>query len=292
MSIDSHQHFWQYSPDVQVWIDPSWKILQRDYSQEELAILLRQSGFTKSIAVQASQTEAETDFLLKLAAAPNSIIAGVVGWCDLRSDPETLRSKLSAWKRNQKLVGMRHVVHDEEDDNFILKEDFRRGLGILAESGLTYDLLLFPKHIQPSIKVVQEFPQMSFILDHIAKPFVAETTKNGDRVLLPPQWERDIRELASHKNVFCKLSGLPTLAAWSAFSVEDFFPFLDVVVDAFGKDRVMIGSDWPVCTLSADYEQTMNIVKKYMVSRGFSTEDTNNVLGGNCLRAYKITTLL
>jgi len=292
MSLDSHQHFWKYDPAVQVWIEPQWTILQRDYSQEDLSTLLRQSGFSESIAVQSSQTEAETDFLLQLAAAPDSIIAGVVGWCDLREDPDTLHGKLIKWKSsNPKLVGMRHVIHDEPDDQFILNTEFRRGLGVLAECGLAYDLLLFPKHIQPSLIVVKEFPQLTFILDHIAKPFVSETAKNGDHILLPSQWEGDLRELALQKNVFCKLSGLPTLASWSSFSVADFFPFLDVVVDAFGKDRVMIGSDWPVCTLSADYNSTMNIVKEYMLSRGFSEEEKKNVLGDNCRRAYKISPL-
>jgi len=288
--IDSHQHFWRYDPTVQTWIEKEWSILQRDYLPEDLTPLLHTSGFTQCISVQSSQTETETNFLLSLAASPNSIIAGVVGWCNLRENPDILRSKLLSWKSNPKLVGFRHVIHDEEDDLFILKDDFRRGLGVLEEcGGLAYDLLLFPKHIKPAISIVKEFPHLTFIVDHICKPFVEKTRKIGDKLcIFPETWESDLRELALYNNVYCKVSGLPTLAKWNDFTNEEFYPFLDIVFNAFGKNRVMIGSDWPVCTLSANYKRTMDIVIDYIEVRKFTSEEKNDILGRNCEKAYKL----
>ena len=289
-TIDSHQHFWKFDPTVQTWIEKEWTILQRDYLPEDLVPLLHKSGFLRCISVQSSQTETETNYLLSLAASPKSIIAGVVGWCNLREDPDILRPKLLSWKEsNPKLVGFRHVIHDEEDDLFILKDDFRRGLGVLGESGLAYDLLLFPKHMKPAISIVKEFPHITFILDHIGKPFVGKTIKVGDKLqIFPETWESDLCELAAHNNVYCKVSGLPTLATWNNFSNEEFYPFLDIVFEAFGKNRVMIGSDWPVCTLSANYKRTMDIVIDYIESRKFSSEEKNDILGRNCTKAYKL----
>ena len=288
-AIDSHQHFWVYSENVQTWMDSRMGVIKRDFMPADLAPLLSAAGFAGSVAVQASQTPAETLFLLSLAEAPGSTVRGVVGWCDLRAAPEALAAELATLKsRHPKLVGMRHVVHDEPDDAFLLREDVRRGIALLAAAGLAFDLLLFPRHLAPACAVVAENPRLTFVLDHIAKPHVAKRQANGGGALEPPEWEADLRRLASFPNVACKVSGMVTEASWGEFENADFFPFLDVVFDAFGKGRVMIGSDWPVSTLSASFSGTMGVVRAYLAARGFSAEEEAAVLGGTCARVYRL----
>lgn len=272
MQLDAHQHFWQYDPVQHVWMNDSMDVLRRDYDPDELRPLLRAVGFDGTIAVQARQMLEETEWLLKLADE-HTFIKGVVGWVDLRS-PQ-LRGQLEAFAPNPKLVGVRHVVHDEPDDNFMLRPEFRRGIGQLREFDLTYDLLLFPKHLSVATKLVAEFPQQPFVLDHIAKPAIREG-------LVSP-WREDLLRLAEFPNVFCKLSGLVTEAKWKQWQPEDFHRYLDIAFEAFGPERLMIGSDWPVCTLSGDYVSTMNIVINYL-----SAEDRAAILGGNCARIYKL----
>jgi L-fuconolactonase len=272
MKIDSHQHFWKYNRAHQVWMTDAMAVLRRDYLPDELKPLLQTAGFDGTIAVQARQMIEETEWLLELADQ-HPLIKGVVGWVDLRS-PE-LRQQLEKVAPHPKLVGVRHVVQDEPDDAFMLRPEFRRGIAMLREYGLTYDLLLFPKHLPVGVKLVEEFPGQPFVLDHIAKPFIREGT-------LSP-WREELRRLAEFPNVFCKLSGLVTEAKWKQWQPRDFEPYLDVVFEAFGPERLMIGSDWPVCTLSGDYAATMNLVKNYVPER-----DRDAVLGGTCARFYRL----
>lgn len=272
MRIDSHQHFWKYNPAHQVWMTDAMAVLRRDYLPDELKPLLQSSGFDGTIAVQARQMIEETGWLLELADQ-HPLIKGVVGWVDLCS-PQ-LRQQLEKYAPHPKLVGVRHVVQDEPDDEFMLRPEFRRGIALLREYGLTYDLLLFPKHLPVAVKLVEEFPGQPFVLDHIAKPFIREGT-------LSP-WREDLRRLAEFPNVFCKLSGLVTEAKWKQWQPRDFEPYLDVVFEAFGPERLMIGSDWPVCTLSGDYAAAMNLVKNYVPEK-----DRDAVLGGTCARFYNI----
>jgi L-fuconolactonase len=180
------------------------------------------------------------------------------------------------YAEHPKLVGVRHVVHDEPDDNFMLLPEFRRGLTQLREFGLTYDLLLFPKHLPVAVKLVAEFPDQPFVLDHIAKPAIREGQ------VIP--WREDLKRLAEFPSVFCKLSGLVTEAKWKQWRPEDFHRYLDIVIETFGTDRVMIGSDWPVCTLSGDYRSTMRIVMDY--AQQFSARIRDDILGGICARFY------
>jgi L-fuconolactonase len=212
-------------------------------------------------------------------AAEHDFIRGVVGWVDLRSPH--LRARLQKYAEHPKLVGVRHVVHDEPDDRFMLLPEFRRGIGQLREFDLTYDLLLFPHHLPVAAELVWEFPDQPFVLDHIAKPAI-----RGGK--LSP-WREDLHRLAGFPNVFCKLSGLVTEAQWKRWRPEDFHPYLDMVIGAFGTERVMIGSDWPVCTLSGDYVSTMRIVTDYV--QRFPTAVREGILGGNCARFYGIPNL-
>jgi L-fuconolactonase len=225
--------------------------------------------------VQARQMLEETEWLLQLADE-HDFIKGVVGWVDLRS-PE-LHGQLERYARHFRLAGVRHVLHDEQNDRFMLLPEFRRGIAQLREFGLTYDLLLFPKHLPVAVELVAEFPAQQFVLDHIAKPAI----RDG---LVSP-WREDLMRLAQFPNVLCKLSGMVTEAKWNQWRPKDFHRYLEVVFEAFGPDRLMIGSDWPVCTLSGSYTGTMGIVSDYL--RQFSTEVQNHILGGNCARFYGI----
>lgn len=250
--------------------------LRRDYLPDELRPLLDDVGFSGTIAVQARQMPEETEWLLQLADA-HAWIQGVVGWVDLRS--ARLREQLQKYAARPKLVGVRHVVHDEPDDRFMMLPEFRRGIAQLAEFDLTYDLLLFPRHLPVAVELVAEFPDQPFVLDHIAKPAIR------DRWISP--WKEDLQRLAEFPNVFCKLSGMVTEAQWRHWQPEDYHPYLDVVLGAFGADRVMIGSDWPVCTLSGNYGSTMRIVIDYV--RQFAPEVREAILGGNAARFYGIS---
>ena len=253
MKLDAHQHFWQYNAREYGWMGAGMERLQRDHLPEDLRPFLTSTSFDGTIAVQARQTMEETRWLLDLAAA-NPFIKGVVGWVDLCSDG--LRQQLDELAENPKLVGVRHVIHDEPDDAFMLRDDFGRGLGLLADYNLVYDLLLFPKHLPAACELVAQFPNQPFVLDHIAKPFI----KAG--VLSP--WAEDLRRLAAYPNVACKVSGMVTEADWQAWQPADFRPYLDVVFAAFGPDRLMFGSDWPVCTVAGSYGQVVGLVADYV----------------------------
>ena len=275
MKIDSHQHFWKYNPAHQVWMTDEMAVLRRNYLPDELAPLLKTIQFDGTIAVQARQMVEETEWLLELSDQ-HDFIKGVVGWVDLRS--LKLREQLEKYAKHPKLVGVRHVVHDEANDNFMLLPEFRRGIAQLRKFGLTYDLLLFPKHLPVAVKLVAEFPNQPFVLDHIAKPGIREG-------LLSP-WRENLQQLAEFPNVFCKLSGLVTEAKWKQWQPEDFHRYLDIVFAAFGTERLMIGSDWPVCTLSGDYASAMRVVTDYV--RRFAPAVRDAILGGNCARFYGI----
>ena len=249
--------------------------LKHDFLPHDLKPLLAALDFDGCIAVQARQNLEETRWLLELAEQ-HPFIKGVVGWLDLRS-PDLL-AQLETFAHHPKLVGVRHVVHDEPDDQFMLYPDFQRGIAQLAQFGLTYDLLLFPKHLPVAIKLLDHFPEQRFVLDHLGNPPIAEG-------LLAP-WEDHLRDLAKFPNVHCKLSGMVTRAAWCQWQPADFHRYLDIVTDAFGPARIMIGSDWPVCTLSGNYQATMGVVINYV--QQFSPEVRAGILGENCAACYCI----
>ena len=275
MKIDSHQHFWRYNSGEYGWISSEMEILQKDYLPDQLKGELSSAGFDGSVAVQARQSLAETEWLLTLAEK-NSFIKGVVGWVDLCSpDVEEQIIRLAV---NPKLVGLRHVIHDEEDDDFMLRKSFLRGLARLKSYGLAYDILVFPRHLPNTIHLVSRFPEQVFILDHIGKPFIR------DKKISP--WKEDIEKLARFSNVRCKLSGMVTEANIMSWQQEDLIPYLDVVFGAFGTDRLLIGSDWPVCRLAGSYKQVMQLVLDYI--RTFPERDKEKILGENAIKAYDL----
>jgi L-fuconolactonase len=272
MKLDSHQHFWKYDPAQYPWI-PKETPLHRDWLPADLAPLLAAAGLDGCIAVQARQTLEESRWLLELVdAAP--IIQGVVGWVDLRS--ERVGEQLTALATHPKFRGVRHVVQDEPDVNFLLGADFQRGLGHLHHFGLCYDLLVFPRQLPAAIKLVERFPEQPFVLDHIAKPPIKEHT-------LSP-WREQIRELARAPHVMCKVSGMVTEADHGAWKAEDFKPYLDVVAEAFGPHRLMFGSDWPVCLLAGSYERVFGLVDEYFSKLPAAARAA--IFGGNAARFY------
>jgi L-fuconolactonase len=250
--------------------------LKRNYLPNDLQPLLHSIGFQGTIAVQARQILQETEWLLELSDQ-HDFIKGVVGWVDLRS--ADILAQLEKYSQHPRLKGVRHVVHDEPDDNFMLLPEFQHGIAQLKAFNLTYDLLLFYYHLPVAVKLVEKFPEQLFVVDHISKPNIKE------KMISP--WKEDIEELAKYDNVCCKLSGMVTETHWQQWAKEDFIPYLDVVFEAFGPDRVMIGSDWPVCTLCGDYASVMSIVMDY-VQQLFPPETQAKIFGGNCARFYGI----
>lgn len=275
MRLDSHQHFIDYTPEDYPWMGDQHHTLKRSYYPEQLKPLLDSIQFDGAVVVQARQLLKETDWLLQLADEHAWIMA-VVGWVDLCSTE--LAKQLQTYSRNPKFKGVRHVIHDEPDDRFMLQADFIRGIAQLEQYNLTFDLLVFEKHLPYTIQLVKQFPNQKFVLDHMAKPNIA-----GGEI---ESWKELIYELAQYDNVYCKCSGLVTEANLANWTYEDFVPYLDVIFDAFGTDRVMIGSDWPVCTLSRDYASVMNIVMEYIARHRPTVQE--QVLGGNCARFYNI----
>jgi L-fuconolactonase len=274
--VDSHQHFWEYSKQQYPWIQPAWPI-RKSFLPPDLKPFLDGQMIDGCLAVQARQSIEETIWLLDLAKQ-FPFIAGVVGWINLLVDtPQAIARQLESIDR-QKLVGVRHVVQDEPDDHFMLRTDFQAGIATLREHNLTYDILIFPKQLPAAIELARKFPQQRFVLDHIAKPIIREG-------LFEP-WSSQIQELARSPNVFCKVSGMVTEARWHEWIAADFRPYLDVVWSTFGEDRLMFGSDWPVCLLSADYSRVTRIVTDYLAQ--FPEATREKVLGGNAIRFYNL----
>ena len=274
INLDSHQHFWKYDVREYAWIDESMSLLRRDFMPEDLQTELRRNGFDGCIAVQARQTIKETEWLLELAGR-HSFIKGVVGWVDL-SSPE-VRFQLQRLCRNPKLTGIRHIVQSEPDDRFLLQPDFLRGIALLAEFNLTYDVLIYTRHLSVAAEFVSRFPQQRFVLDHLAKPQIREHGL--------ADWSRGIRQVAKSPNAYGKLSGLVTEADWTKWTEGDFAPYLEVAFECFGPERLMIGSDWPVCTVAGNYSRVMDIVKNYLMR--FSADAREAVLGKTANEVYR-----
>ena len=273
MRIDSHQHFWRYNPGRDRWITEEMAVLRKDFLPEQLQPELAASNMQGSIAVQANQSEEETLFLLELAAR-NAFIRGVVGWVDLCAG--NIERRLDFFSQHEKLCGFRHIVQAEADDRFMLRPAFLRGISCLEKFGFTYDILIYPKQLPAAIELVSKFPGQLFVIDHIAKPPIKERHSSG--------WGLEMRELAAHPNVYCKVSGMVTEADWKHWKPDDFKPYLDLVFEAFGVDRLMYGSDWPVCLLAAGYREVANVIVDY--TKNLSQTDQEKIFGLNAARFY------
>jgi L-fuconolactonase len=275
MKIDSHQHFWQYHPVKDAWITDEMSVIQRDFMPEDLEPLLQEAGIDGVVAVQADQSEQETQFLLDLLAK-HGFIKGVVGWIDFRS--ENLDERLDYFSQFSGLKGFRHIVQAEPEVDFLLREDFCRGISKLQKYGYTYDVLIYPKHVRNAVEFVKRFPDQPFVVDHIAKPFIKEQTID--------EWAQDMRGFASLSHVTCKISGLITEADWSNWTYDHFKKYIDTMLEIFGIDRVMFGSDWPVCLVGASYLETCEILRQNTLQ--LSDDENRKLWGQNCIDFYKL----
>jgi L-fuconolactonase len=260
--IDAHQHFWIFDPVKDSWINDDMLVIKRDFLPADLFPVLEQNGIDGCVAVQASQFEQETDFLLNLAAE-NDFIKGVVGWVDLKADD--LEEKLQDYKQNSILKGFRHVLQAEPDKKYMLQPEFKKGIAALQKHGYTYDILIYPEHLPYAAQLAGDFPDQRFVVDHLAKPNIKDQEIND--------WKKDIQALAKHENVHCKISGMLTEADWQSWKTADFIPYLDVVFNAFGINRVMFGSDWPVCLLAGGYKRTTEIMQMYCAQLSQNEQD-------------------
>ena len=276
MKIDAHQHFWSYNTHEYTWISDEMSVLKTNHLPDDLWREQHSINFDGSIAIQARQTLQESKWLLQLANLEPRI-KGVVGWVDLCS--QNIETQIAQLGTHPKFVGVRHVLHDEPDDQFMLRPDFLNGIQKLKRHNLTYDLLLFEKHLPIAIQLVQQFPEQTFILDHISKPLI----KNN---ILSP-WDENLRKLATFPNVSCKLSGMVTEANWNTWTPQDLEPYMTVALEAFGPDRLMIGSDWPVCKLAADYSKVMQTTLDFL--KRLSKPQQAAILGENCQRIYQLS---
>ena len=273
--LDAHQHFWKYNPRRDGWITEDMAAIQRDFLPLDLEGTLAANGFDGCVAVQADQSLDETQFLLDLAAR-HPFIKGVVGWVDLRSP--RLDVTLETLAHDRRLRGIRHLAQAEPDD-FLAQDHVIRGIGRLGHLGLTYDILVFDRQLPAALTLVSRLPGQAFVLDHLAKPPVKEGR-------LEP-WATHLKELAKRPNVCCKISGLVTEADWAGWRPEHLRPYLDVAFDAFDTDRVMFGSDWPVCLIAATYERVLSVVDKYTAA--LSAGERDGLFGGNAARFYGLT---
>ncbi len=276
MRIDAHQHFWRYDAEEYSWISEPLAALRRDFLPEDLQPLLEAHGFVGCVAVQARQSLAESDWLLELADA-SPIVRGVVGWADL-SNPSA-EEELARLAAHPRFVGVRHIAQDEPDDGFLERPDFVAGVAKLAAHDLRYDILVYERQLPAAIELASALPEQPFVLDHLGKPKAAA----GER----EPWAARMCELAQRENVCCKLSGIVTEADWAAWTPAALRPYLDTALEAFGPERLMFGSDWPVCLLAADYPSTYTLVEHW--SQQLSPDERDALFGGNAARFYGLS---
>jgi L-fuconolactonase len=275
MRIDAHQHFWNYEAQKHAWINNSMKAIRKDFSPFMLKRILDDNRIDGCVAVQVDQSEDESLFLLQLAAE-HPFIKGVVGWVDFQGD--NIKERLDFFKQFPTIKGFRHIVQSEADPMFLQKAAFQRGINCLKELDLTYDILIYPHQMKMAAKFASDFPSQRFVVDHLAKPDI----KNG----LIEEWSKDLRALAAQDNVWCKISGLVTEADWVKWQPEDFFPYLETAVEAFGMKRLMYGSDWPVCLVAADYSEVLGIVEGFF--QCYSEDERRQFFGKNTCTFYKL----
>ena len=275
MRLDAHVHFWRYNEAEYEWIGDSMAAIRRDFLPPDWREVAGTLGFDGLIAVQARQTFEETQWLLELADE-HPQVAGVVGWADLRSP--ALDDQLDILADHTKLVGLRHIVQSEPDPNYMLDDLFLRGIARVGHHDLVYDILIVARQLPAAIEMVGHFPRQRFVLNHIAKPDI----RAGE---MEP-WASNLHRLAEHEHVWCKLSGMATESDWAGWTPDDLHAYLDVVLDAFGHERLMIGSDWPVCLVAGSYARVMGVVMAWMHT--LPEDAQRGILGENCARAYGV----
>ncbi|MDO6761242.1 amidohydrolase family protein [Tamlana sp. 2_MG-2023] len=275
MVIDSHQHFWNYEPVKHGWIDDEMAVIRRDFTPEDLQKVYAENGVDGCVVVQADQTLEETNFLIDLASK-NSFIKGVVGWVDFRGDD--IDEVLEHYSKFDVIKGFRHVVQGEADHNFLLRDNFLKGISKLEKYDFVYDILVFPHQLGAVLEFVARFPNIKFVIDHMAKPYIKDGFYDGWAVL--------IREVAKHPNVHCKLSGMITEADYKTWTPEQLEPYLQLVLNAFGADRTMFGSDWPVCLVAGNYQSVKETITNFIAK--LSPNEQRAIMGKNAIKFYNL----
>jgi len=273
--IDTHQHFWKYNPVEFDWIDDEMVLIRRDFLPEHLKETISGTGVDGVISVQARQCREETDWLLELAAS-NEWIRGVVGWLPLAD--RDIKPLMEKYAENQLLKGLRHVVQGEPDPEFVLGRAFNRGVSLLKDHELVYEILIFEHQLPNAIRFADRHPDQIFVLDHVAKPKIRYNKIKA--------WSRNLKELAKRGNVSCKISGMVTEAEYKNWTPEQLQPYFDVILEAFGPSRLMFGSDWPVCLVAAGYSAWLDLVRK--VLSALSQEEQDQIFYKNAIRIYKL----
>lgn len=275
MRIDAHQHFWKFDPVKDSWITSELEVLRNDFLPGHLKPILHMNCFDGCVAVQATQSEKETEFLIHLSHE-HDFIKGVIGWVDLQAD--NLPERLAYYKQFDVVKGFRHILQSEDQRDIMLQPRFKKGIAALNHFGFRYDLLILPDQLKYATELVSQFPGQKFIINHLAHPNIKNREKDS--------WGKDIRQIARYENVYCKISAMVTNADWQHWKKEIFKPYIDVALDAFGIDRILFGSDWPVCLLASDYEQTLDIVLDYFSL--FPEEEQEKFFGKNAVRMYRL----
>lgn len=273
--IDSHQHFWQLGRFDYPWMTKDLGVLYRDYLPNDLAPILQNNHVDKTVLVQASNSVAETRWLLELANA-SSFIAGVVGWIDLMSaEVDTQLNELCA---DQKFKGVRHLVESEPNDDWLVQPVVLSGLKQLSARGISYDLLVHTRHLKHIPRVAENCPELALVIDHLAKPPIARNEIK--------EWSQALQPLARYPNINCKLSGLVTEANWNSWQTDDLRPFVDLALEYFGPDRMMFGSDYPVCLLASSYDRVLDSFQEILKS--VRDADRDKIFSQNAAKFYRL----
>ncbi len=275
MTIDAHQHFWKYEPAKHTWIGDSMSVIRQDFMPVDLKKVYDEHGIDGCVAVQADQTLEETNFLLWLSGK-YEFIKGVVGWVDLRDD--NIGNVLEEFSQHEKVKGFRHIVQGETDHNFLLRPTFINGIASLEKFDYTYDILVFPHQLGAVLEFVKRFPNQKFVIDHIAKPYIKDGYYDG--------WATLMKEIAKQENVYCKLSGMITEADYNSWTPKQISPYLDLVLSAFGSDRIMFGSDWPVCLVAGGYAEVKQLVTDFISK--LSLIEQAQIMGTNAIQFYNL----
>ncbi len=273
--IDAHHHLWRYAPDQYPWIGTEMGVLKRDFVVDDLLDEVAKVDVDATVVVQARQEPEETEWLLDVARETREIL-GVVGWVDLLADD--LDHVLERLSRNSMFVGVRHVLQDEPDDAFMLRDDFNRGIGRLRHYGLIYDVLIYSRHLENAKMFADRHPDQIFVVDHLAKPSIRT------REMEP--WKSALAELARREHCYCKLSGVVTEADWRDWTADQLRPYLDAALEAFGPERLMFGSDWPVCLLACDYAGWYHLARDF--ASDLSASEQDRIFGGTAAEAYRL----
>ena len=273
--IDTHQHFWKYDSSRHDWIDEDMKYIRKDFLPEDLQPVFVKNGIDGCIAVQADQTEAENEFLLQLSQKYH-FIKGITGWVDFRQ--KNIAERLEYYSDYKLIKGFRHIVQAETDPNFLLQKNFCKGISTLRNFDFIYELLVFPYQLGAVLEFVRRFPNQKFVINHMAKPYIKNGYMDG--------WKTLIAEIAKSENVYCKLSGLITEADFNTWTYDTLKPYIEIVLKSFGPQRLMYGSDWPVCLVAGAYHEVKEIAQKAVSE--FSDSEREAFWAGNAVTFYNI----